>query len=145
MKNVTFALIFIIIFSIIFISQGCKEKEKVDEIVPLKNLMGVFERGVLTQDKIVLDSVFSTSGVNRDSLINSLLLEISSLKSTGSTTRGEVTNLKFTRRRFSIPEGADSARVELSLGGENVKTEKELEVFLKKRKGEWKVVGQEIK
>ena len=145
MKKVTFVLQFVIILSIIFIFQGCKEKEKVDEIVPLKNLMGVFERGVLTQDRIVLDSVYSTSGVNRDSLINALLLEISSLKSTGSTTGGEVNNLQFTRRRFSIPEGADSARVELSLGGENIKTEKDLEVFLKKRKGEWKVVGQEIK
>jgi hypothetical protein len=139
------ALRSVTILIIIFMFAGCKEKEKVDEIVPLKGVMGVFERGVLSQDKVVLDSVYSAKGVNRDSLINSLLLEISNLKSTGSATGGEVKNLQFTRRRFSIPEGKDSARVELSIGGENIKAEKNLEVFLKKSKGEWKVVGQEIK
>lgn len=139
------ALRSVTILIIIFIFAGCKEKEKVDEIVPLKGVMGVFERGVLSQDKVVLDSVYSAKGVNQDSLINSLLLEISNLKSTGSATSEEVKNLQFTRRRFSIPEGKDSARVELSIGGENIKAEKNLEVFLKKSKGEWKVVGQEIK
>ena len=138
------ALRFITILYIIFVFAGCKQKEKIDEIVPLKGLMGVFERGVLSQDRAVLDSVYSTKEVNRDSLINSLLLEISNLKSSGSTTGGEVRNLQFTRRRFSIPEGKDSARVELSLSGENIKGEKNLEVFLKKRKGEWRVVAQRM-
>jgi hypothetical protein len=139
------ALRFITILYIIFVFAGCKQKEKIDEIVPLKGLMGSFEKGVLSQDRAVLDSVYSTKEVNRDSLINSLLLEISNLKSTGSATGGEVKNLQFIRRRFSIPEGKDSARVELSLSGENIKGEKNLEVFLKKRKGEWRIVGQGIK
>jgi hypothetical protein len=145
MRHLTSALKFTIIFILIFFFAGCKQKEKIDEIVPLKGLMGSFEKGVLSQDRVVLDSVYSTKEVNRDSLINSLLLEISDLKSSGSTTGGEVRNLQFTRRRFSIPEGKDSARVELSLGGENLKEEKRLEVFLKKRKGEWRIVGQDIK
>lgn len=136
---------FVTILIVITLFAGCKEKEKVDEIVPLKSVMGVFERGVLTQNKVVLDSAYAAKGVNRDSLINSLLSEISNLKSSGSATGGEVKNLQFTHRRFSIPEGMDSARVELSIGGENIRAEKSLEVFLKKSKGEWKVVGQEIK
>ncbi|MDP3025269.1 MAG: hypothetical protein Q8O10_07010 [candidate division Zixibacteria bacterium] len=138
------ALRFITILYIIFVFAGCGQREKIDEIVPIKGLMGVFERGVLSQDRVVLDSVYSTKEVNRDSLINSLLLEISNLKSSGSTTGGEVRNLQFTRRRFSISEGKDSARVELSLSGENIKGEKNLEVFLKKRKGEWRVVAQRM-
>jgi len=145
MRNLISTLGFVAILSIIFVFVECKQEEKVDEIVPLKDVIGVFERGVLSQDKAVLDSVYSTKEVSRDSLINSLLLEISNLKSSGSTTGGEVRNLQFTWRRFSIPEGKDSARVELSLSGENLKEEKRLEVFLKKRKGEWRVVGQDIK
>jgi len=145
MRYLTSAVKFTLIFILLFFFSSCKQKEKVDEIVPLKVVMGVFERGVLTQDRAVLDSAYSTRGINRDSLINSLLLEISNLESTGSATGGEVKNLQFTRRRFSIPEGKDSARVELAIGGENVKQEKNLEVFLKKKKGEWSVVGQEIK
>jgi hypothetical protein len=145
MRYLISALRFVTIFFIISIFAGCKQKEKVDEIIPLKGLVGVFERGVLSQNRVVLDSVYSYRGVNRDSLINSLLLEISDFKSTGSATGGEVKDLQFTRRRFSIPEGADSARVEFSIGGENIKTEKNLEIFLKKGKGEWKIVGQEIK
>jgi len=145
MRYFTSAVKVTIISILVFSFSSCKQKEKVDEIVPLKDVMGVFERGVLTQDRAVLDSVYSSRGINRDSLINSLLLEISNLKSSGSATGGEVKNLQFTRRRFSIPEGMDSARVEFSIGGENIKTEKSLEVFLKKTKGEWKVIGQEIK
>jgi len=145
MRYLAFALRCVTIGFIIFFLAGCKQKEKVDEIVPLKVVMGVFERGVLTQDRAALDSVYSSRGIDRDSLINSLLLEISNLKSSGSATGGEIKKLQFTRRKFSIPEGADSARVELSLGGENLKKEKSLEVFLKKRKGEWKVVGQSIR
>jgi hypothetical protein len=144
MRYLTSAVKFTIISILVFSFSSCKQKEKVDEIVPLKGLMGVFERGVLSQDRAVLDSVYSTKEVNRDSLINSLLLEISNLKSTGSATGGEVKNLQFTRRRFSIPEGKDSARVELTFGGENIKGEKTLEVLLKKRKGEWKVIGQRM-
>jgi len=145
MRYLTSVVKLVIISILVFFFSSCKQKEKVDEIVPLKGVMGVFERGVLSQDKVVLDSIYSTKEVNRDSLINSLLLEISNLKSTGSITGGEVKNLQFTRRRFSIPEGKDSARVELSLGGENLKEEKSLEVFMKKSKGEWRIVGQEIK
>lgn len=144
MRYLTLALRFSTILIVIFISAGCKQKEKVDEIVPLKSVMGIFERGVLSQNKVVLDSAYATRGVNRDSLVNLLLSEISNLKSTGSITGGEVKNLQFTHRRFSIPEGMDSARVELSVGGENIKEEKNLEVFLKKSKGEWRVVGQKI-
>ncbi len=145
MRYLTSAVKFTIISILVFFFSSCKQKEKVDEIVPLKDVMGVFERGVLSQDRAVLDSVYSSRGINRDSLINSLLLEISNLKSSGSATGGEVKNLQFTRRRFSIPEGKDSARVELTFGGENIKEEKNLEVFLKKSKGEWWVVGQDIK
>lgn len=145
MRYLTSLVKFTLIFISVFLFSSCKQKEKVDEIVPLKGVMGVFERGVLSQNKVVLDSVYSTKEVNRDSLINSLLLEISNLKSTGSITGGEVKSLQFTRRRFSIPEGADSARVELTLGGENLKEEKSLEVFMKKSKGEWRVVGQSIR
>lgn len=145
MRYLTSAVKFTLIFISVFLFSSCKQKEKVDEIVPLKGVMGVFERGVLSQDRAVLDSVYSTKEVNRDSLINSLLLEISNLKSAGSAAGGEVKSLQFTRRRFSIPEGKDSARVELSLGGENLKEEKSLEVFMKKSKGEWRIVGQEIK
>jgi hypothetical protein len=144
MRYLTSTVKFTIISILVFFFSSCKQKEKVDEIVPLKDVMGVFERGVLTQDRVVLDSVYNTRGINRDSLINSLLLEISNLKSSGSATGGEVKNLQFTRRRFSIPEGKDSAGVELSIGGENLKEEKSLEVFLKKIKGEWKVVGQRM-
>ncbi len=145
MRYLDSALRFATVLFVVLVFAGCREKEKVDEIVPLKVMMGVFERGVLSQNKVVLDSVYSPTGINRDSLISSLLAEISNLRSSGSATSGEVKNLQFTRRRFSIPEGADSARVEFSLGGENIKAEKNLEVFLKKSKGEWKVVGQEIK
>lgn len=145
MRYLTSAVKFTIISILVFFFSSCKQKEKVDEIVPLKDLMGVFERGVLAQDRAVLDSIYSSRGINRDSLINSLLLGISNLKSSGSATGGEVKNLQFTRRRFSIPEGKDSARVELTFGGENIKEEKNLEVFLKKSKGEWWVVGQSIK
>jgi len=144
MRYLTSVVKFTIISILVFFFSSCKQKEKVDEIVPLKVVMGVFERGVLTQDRAVLDSAYSSRGINRDSLINSLLLEISNLKSTGSAAGGEVKNLQFTRRRFSIPEGKDSARVELSIGGENLKEEKSLEVFLKKSKGEWWVIGQRV-
>ena len=145
MRYFTSAVKVTIISILVFCFSSCKQKEKVDEIVPLKSLMGVFERGVLSQDRAVLDSAYSTKEINRDSLISLLLLEISNLKSSGSTAGGAVERLQFTRRRFSIPEGKDSAKVELTFGGENIKGEKNLEVFLKKSKGEWRVVGQEIK
>ena len=128
-----------ILFSLILLFLNCGLKKPKEEIGPLKEVMSRFERGVIYEDRAVLDSVYSKKGINKDSLISSVLEEFSTLKSSG-----EVKDLHFARRRFSVIESKDSARVELILGGENLKEEKILKVFLKKRRGEWRVVGQRM-
>jgi hypothetical protein len=68
-----------------------------------------------------------------------VLEQFSALKSSG-----EIKDLHFARRRFSVIENKDSARAELIFGGENLKEEKILKVFLKKSRGKWRVTGQRI-
>lgn len=125
-----------IFFMLLLSVLSCGLKKPKEEIGPIKEVASRFERGVVHQDKAVLDSVYSTKGINRDSLISSALEEFNALKSSG-----EMEDLHFARRRFSIIEGKDSAKVELILGGENLKEEKVLTVFLKKSWGKWRVVG----
>jgi hypothetical protein len=132
-------LIAVIILVLLLSVFSCGLKKPKEEIGPIKDVMSRFERGVVYQNKAVLDSVYSTKGINRDSLINSILEEFNALKSSGG-----MEDLHFARRRFSIIEGKDSARVELILGGENLKEEKILTVFLKKSRGKWRVVGQNL-
>jgi len=127
------------VFTLILIFLNCGLKKPKEEIGPLKEVMSRYERGVIYQDKAVLDSVYSKKGLNSDSLISSVLEQFSNLKSSG-----EIKDLHFARRRFSIIENKDSARVELILGGENLKEEKILKVFLKKIRGKWRVTGQRM-
>jgi hypothetical protein len=126
-------IFFVVLFSVL----SCGLKKPREEIGPVKEVMSRFERGVVYQNKAVLDSVYSSKGINRDSLISSALEQFYTLKSSGG-----IEDLHFARRRFSIIEDKDSARVELILGGENLKEEKILTVFLKKSRGKWRVVGQ---
>ncbi len=123
---------------------NCGLKRPKDEIGPLKEVISRFERGVINENRIVLDSVYSKKDINRDSLISSVLQEFSALKSKGF--------YSFKRRKFSIIENKIIATVELFISREDQKSasgsvgeEKILEVFLEKKRGEWKIVGQDIK
>ena len=127
------------VFTLMLVFLNCGLKKPKEEIGPLKEVMSRYERGVILEDKAVLDSVYSKKGLNSDSLISSVLEQFSALKSSG-----EIKNLHFARRRFSIIENKDSARVEFILGGENLKDEKILKVFLKKSRGKWRVTGQRM-
>ena len=131
-------------FTLMIFFLSCGLKRPKDEIGPLKEVMSRFERGVISENRAVLDSVYSKKDINRDSLISALLLELSPLKSKGS--------FSFLRRKFSIIENKKIARVEFFIDREGQKSasgsvgeEKILEVFLKKKRGEWKIVGQDIK
>ncbi|MDH4222846.1 MAG: hypothetical protein OEV55_04815 [candidate division Zixibacteria bacterium] len=128
-----------IFFIMVFFFSGCGLKKPKEEIGPLKTVMSIFERGVANQDKAVLDSVYSKKDINSDSLIEEVLRQFLTLK----TAEG-IDDLHFARRRFSFIEEKDSAQVELILGGEKLKEEKVLSVFLKKRWGEWKIVAQSM-
>jgi hypothetical protein len=123
---------------------NCGMKRPKDEIGPLKKVISRFERGVINENRIILDSVYSKKDINRDSLISSVLQEFSALKSKGF--------YSFKRRKFSIIENKKIATVELFISREDQKSasgsvgeEKILEVFLEKKRDEWKIVGQDIK
>ena len=135
LEIIKWGIFFVMMFS--FLSCGLKKPK--DEIGPLKTVISRYERGVFTQNKAVLDSVYSRKEVKRDSLISSIVIQFSSLK----TSKG-MGDLHFARRRFSVIENKDSANVELILGGEKLKEERVLRVYLKKKRGEWKVVGQSM-
>ncbi len=132
-----FVLISVIVLAVLFSALSCGLKKPKEEIGPVKEVTSRFERGVVSQNKAVLDSVYSSKGVNKDSLISSVLEKFYTLKSSDG-----LEDLHFGRRRFSLIEDKDSAKVELILGGENLKEEKILTVYLKKSGGKWRVVGQ---
>jgi hypothetical protein len=125
------------LFTLVLFFFNCGLKRPADEIGPLKEVISRFERGVLDENRAVLDSVYSEKEINRDSLISSLFLKLSPLKSKGS--------FSFLRRKFSVIEAKKTATAALFIGGAEQNEEKVLEIFLKKKKGEWKIVGQNIK
>lgn len=127
------------VFTLMLVFLSCGLKKPKEEIGPLKEVMSRYERGVISGDKAVLDSVYSKRVLNSDSLISSVLEQFSALKSSE-----EIKDLHFARRRFSVIENKDSARAELFFGGEDLKEEKILKVFLKKSRGKWRVTGQSI-
>ena len=124
-------------FTLMIFFLNCGLKRPKDEIGPLKEVMSRFERGVITDNRAVLDSVYSKKDINRDSLISSIFQELSPLKSKGS--------FSFLRRKFSVIEDKKIATVELFIGADEQKEEKIIEILLKKRKGRWEIVGQNIK
>lgn len=124
-------------FTLTLFFLNCGLKRPKDEIGPLKEVMSRFERGVITDNRAVLDSVYSKKDINRDSLISSIFQELSPLKSKGS--------FSFLRRKFSVIEDKKIATVELFIGADEQKEEKIIEILLKKRKGRWEIVGQNIK
>jgi hypothetical protein len=130
-------LISVVFFVVLFLAISCGLKKPKEEIGPVKEVTSRFERGVVYQNKAVLDSVYGSKGINKDSLISSVLEQFYTLKSSGG-----LDDLHFARRRFSLIEDKDSVKVELILGGENLKEEKILTVYLKKSRGKWRVVGQ---
>ncbi|MDP2960214.1 MAG: hypothetical protein Q8N71_02210 [candidate division Zixibacteria bacterium] len=137
LQLVSLILKWVILFTLMIFFLSCGLKRPKDEIGPLKEVMSRFERGVISENRAVLDSVYSKKGINRDSLISALFLELSPLKSKGS--------FSFVRRKFSVIEDKKMATVELFIGGKEQKEEKILEILLKKRKGRWEIVGQNIK
>jgi len=127
----------VILFILVIYFLNCGLKRPKDEIGPLKEVMSKFERGVISENRAVLDSVYSKKDINRDSLISSIFQELSPLKSKGS--------FSFLRRKFSVIEDKKIATVELFIGADEQKEEKIIEILLKKRKGRWEIVGQNIK
>jgi hypothetical protein len=114
-------------FTLMIFFLSCGLKRPKDEIGPLKEVMSRFERGVISENTAVLDSVYSKKDIDRDSLISSLFQELSPIKSKGS--------FSFLRRKFSVIEDKKTATAELLIGGVEQKEEKVLEIFLKKKKG----------
>jgi hypothetical protein len=127
----------VILFILVIFFLNCGLKRPTDEIGPIKEVISRFERGVINENRAVLDSVYSKKDINRDSLISSLFQKLSPIKSKGS--------FSFLRRKFSVIEDKKTATAELFIGGVEQKEEKVLEIFLKKKKGEWRIIGQGLK
>jgi hypothetical protein len=109
-----------------------------NDVALIKELLVKFERGLKEKNITVLDSVINKKQKN---LASKLITDLS--------IRGEIKNVYIANKRFTIIK--DSAKVELKLKMEALKTgeeleefEKSLNLFLIKKRGKWGIEKYEI-
>jgi hypothetical protein len=109
-----------------------------NDVALIKELLVKFERGLKEKNVTVLDSV-----------INKKQKDLASKLITDLSTWGEIKNVYIANRRFTIIK--DSAKVELKLkmealksGEELKKFEKSVNLFLNKKRGKWRIEKYEI-
>ena len=117
---------------------GCVGKPPENNVALIKELLVKFERGLKEKNIAVLDSVISKK---QKDLASKLITDLSA--------RGEIKNVYIANKRFTIIK--DSAKVELKLaiealksGEELKKFEKSLNLFLNKKRGKWRIEKYEI-
>jgi hypothetical protein len=117
---------------------GCVGKPPENDVALIKELLGKFERGLQEKNITVLDSV-----------INKKQKDLASKLITGFSAWGEIKNVHIANKRFTIIK--DSAKVELTLKMETLKSGEELEkfeksvnLFLNKKRGKWRIEKYEI-
>jgi hypothetical protein len=109
-----------------------------NDVALIKELLVKFERGLKEKNITVLDSVINKKQKN---LASKLITDLS--------IRGEIKNVYIANKRFTSIK--DSAKVELKLKMEALKTgeeleefEKSLNLFLIKKRGKWGIEKYEI-
>jgi hypothetical protein len=117
---------------------GCVGKPPEDDVALIKELLGKFERGLKEKNIMVLDSVISKK---QKDLASQLITNFSAW--------GEIKNVYIANKRFTIIK--DSAKVELTLqmevlksGEEFEKFEKSVNLFLNKKRGKWRIEKYEV-
>lgn len=131
-------LIVLIVVLLSFLILGCVGKPPENDVALIKELLVKFERGLKEKNITVLDSVISKKQKN---LASKLITDLSFW--------GEIKNVYIANKRFTIIK--DSAKVELKLtmealksGEELEKFEKSLNLFLNKKRGKWRIEKYEI-
>jgi hypothetical protein len=117
---------------------GCVGKPPENDVASIKELLGKFEKGLKEKNIAVLDSVISKK---QKDLASKLITDLSFW--------GEIKNVYIANKRFTIIK--NSAKVELKLKMEALKSGEELEefeksvnLFLDKKRGKWKIEKYEI-
>jgi hypothetical protein len=131
-------LIVLIVVLLSLLILGCVGKPPENDVALIKELLVKFERGLKEKNVTVLDSGISKK---QKDLASKLITDFSAW--------GEIKNVYITNKRFTIIK--DSAKVELKLqmealksGGELEEFEKSLNLFLIKKRGKWKIEKYEI-
>jgi hypothetical protein len=131
-------LIVLIIGLLSLLLLSCVGKPPENDVALIKELLVKFERGLKEKNVTVLDSV-----------INKKQKDLASKLITDLSTWGEIKNVYIANRRFTIIK--DSAKVELKLkmealksGEELKKFEKSVNLFLNKKRGKWRIEKYEI-
>lgn len=136
-KELKYFLVLIVVL-LSFLILHCVGKPPENDVASIKELLGKFERGLKEKNMTVLDSVISKKQKN---LASKLITDLSAW--------GEIKNVYIANRRFTIIK--DSAKVELKLKMEALKSGEELEKFeksvnllLNKKRGKWRIEKYEI-
>lgn len=126
-----------ILFSSLLLIE-CVGKPPEDNVALIKELLVKFERGLKEKNSTVLDSLIIKKQKN---LSSELITDFSAW--------GEIKNVYIKDKKFTII--LDSAKVALKLQIEALKNGKELQefekfvsLFLKKKKGNWRIEKYEI-
>ncbi len=112
---------------------GCVGRRPDDEVALIKQTLGAFERGVNQRSEIVLDSIM----LDKKEGMSARLLD--------SLTAGKkLAGGRIAKKSFTVIKDSAEVRLRLSLeyvtatGGAE-KVEKPLDLFMRKRRGKWKV------
>jgi len=117
---------------------GCVGKRPEDDVALIKQLLAKFERGVNQRSEIVLDSIMIKRKLN----LSSRLLE-------GLSSGRKLEGSRIAKKSFVIVKDSAEVTLRLSLryapGGEQPEQiEKPLKLWLRKKRGKWKVHDFEI-
>jgi hypothetical protein len=112
---------------------GCVGKRPDDDVALIKQMLARFERGVDQDNEAVLDSIALDKKLN----LSSRLLDSLSLGK-------ELAGGRIAEKRFVILGDSAEVKLRLSLeyslgGGEVVQMEKPLRLFLRKKRGKWRI------
>ena len=114
---------------------GCGDKKPDDDVVLIKQALTKFERGINLQNQTVIDSLVLDNKINISSQLLDSLYQ-----------GGEFAGAQITSKSFIILK--DNAEVRLGLrmkseialnGKEEGKIEKQIRLFLHKKRGNWKI------
>jgi hypothetical protein len=112
---------------------GCVGKRPDDEVALIKQTLGAFERGVNQRSETILDSIMLDKKERMSArLLDSLIA--------GKKLQGG----RIAKKSFTVVKDSAEVRLRLSLeyvtatGGAE-KVEKPLDLFMRKRRGKWKV------
>jgi hypothetical protein len=136
-KELKYLIVLIVAF-LSFLNLNCVGKPPENDVALIKEVLGKFERGLKEKNIAVLDSV-----------INKKQKDLGSKLITDLSAWGEIKNIYIANKRFTITK--NSAKVELKLKMQVIKSREELEEFeksvnllLNKKRGKWKIEKYEI-